>query len=188
MHSKFVRVWGQEAEQSKEQLDGHEEQMRSLEHIYKAFLAGIPQVVFLSGETGVGKTYLTEQFFKRVKKDRVMVLKTFCLETEQQMDLQPWNAIMIQLSKAVKEQRIVMGEKYLQAAEYLFPFFSQDYDKEKILPDVSIPFSYRTIKNLLLQFLVNASEQIPLILSFDNIQYMDKLSLEFFIFTGANKK
>lgn len=179
LHSKFVEVWRQEAEQSKEQLEGHEEQMRSLERIYKTFLAGIPQVVFLSGETGVGKTYLTEQFFKRVKKERVMVLKTFCLETEQQMDLQPWNAIMIQLSKAVKEQRIVMGEKYLQAAEYLFPFLGQDYDKEKILPDVSIPYSYRTIKNLLLQFLVYASEQIPLILSFDNIQYMDKLSLEF---------
>ena len=46
------------------------------------------------------------------------------------------------------------------------------------MADCTIPYSYIGIRNLFLKYILKISENYPLILVFDNVQYMDPMSLE----------
>lgn len=179
LYRSFLEVWKEEtAEESSREPEGHVEELRQLLGQYRDFLAGVPKAVLLSGESGVGKTYLAEQFLRSVKKEGHMLLKVVCLETEQEMKLQPWNVVMMQMAEAMQAYKIEVEERYLQAADSLFPFFHACPIKENLLQDTTLPYSYRSVRNLFLNFLVQSAEKVPLILFFDNIQYMDFMSLE----------
>lgn len=177
MHQRFLREWSMESENAQEET-GHEREGQVLDEAYRQFLTGKAKSILLTGESGVGKTYLTRRLTDRVPRERTMVFQVLCMETEEQMSLQPWSVVMLQIAEAVKQGKLQIGEPYLQAADWLFPFFRSG-GEEAVSADYTISYSYRATRNLLLRFFAQASRQKPMILVFDNIQYMDPISLEF---------
>lgn len=157
---------------------GHEKEKRQLRNLYRKFSGGNYENCLLTGESGVGKTYLLEQFLRQISEDSRIVFKVVCLENEQRINLQPWNVIMLQMVKAVKSRIIQTDEEYVRAAEDLFPVFLSEEGEDAFATDCTIPNSYIGIRNLFLRYILKISENNPLIIVFDNVQYMDPVSLD----------
>lgn len=180
IHQRFLKEWNQETEVETEAEipDAHTAQLKGLLKSYRKFLEGRPQALLLEGEAGCGKTYLAEELFHHIQMSDIMIFRTMCMETEKEIHLQPWNIVMIQLAEAVKDRKLHIDKRYLDAANYLFPFFSLEHSKGVVLSEDTVSYTYRAGRNLFLQFLVQTAQQIPFLLFFDNIQYMDEKSLE----------
>jgi KaiC/GvpD/RAD55 family RecA-like ATPase/tetratricopeptide (TPR) repeat protein len=58
---------------------GREQELSQLEHHMTLAMEGAGTTVFVSGEAGAGKTRLTNEFLKRVKKKGVTVLSGWCI-------------------------------------------------------------------------------------------------------------
>ena len=116
------------------------ERKRLLE-AYRRFRGGSPENLLLTGESGVGKTYLLEQFLSQIAKDDCLVFKAVCLENEQRIRFQPWNVLMLQMMKTVKDRKI-QAEDYTKIVEYLFPAFSSEEGEDAFMADCTIPYSY----------------------------------------------
>lgn len=165
-------------EKARDKTDvGHEKERKRLLEAYRRFRGGSPENLLLTGESGVGKTYLLEQFLSQIAKDDCLIFKAVCLENEQRIRFQPWNVLMLQMMKTVKDRKI-QAEDYTKTVEYLFPAFSSEEGENAFMADCTIPYSYIGIRNLFLKYILKISENYPLILVFDNVQYMDPMSLE----------
>jgi len=60
-------------------LVGRERELEELRTYLNSALAGKGTTVFVSGEAGAGKTRLVTEFLSQVKKQRVIILKGWCL-------------------------------------------------------------------------------------------------------------
>lgn len=183
LYRNLLHVWSEEGEKEEEQsgevCTGRERELQLLQASYRQFLSGVPTSVLLSGKSGVGKTYLAERFLEEITGENTIVFKAACLENEQNIVLQPWNTIMMQVNSLLKKHDFALDHKYLQAAEHLFPLFNTKEMKEPVMGDTTISYSYRATRNLLLKLFEEIGEQALVVLFFDNIQYMDETSLEF---------
>lgn len=183
LYRRMVRVWSEEGEKENEAETkpciGRERELQLLMASYRQFLSGSPTAILLSGKSGVGKTYLAERFLEEAGEEENVILRTSCMENEQNIMLQPWNTIMMQVNTFLKKKELVLDKKYLQAAEHLFPMFHDGVMKEPVLGDTSISYSYRATRNLLFRMFEEIGRQEPVLLFFDNIQFMDETGLEF---------
>lgn len=183
LYRKLLHVWSEEGEKEEEHsgevCTGRERELQLLQASYRQFLSGSPASVLLSGKSGVGKTYLAERFLEEITGENTVILRAVCLENEQNIVLQPWNTIMMQVNSLLKKQNFALDKKYLQAAELLFPLFDTQDVKEPVLGDTTISYSYRATRNLLIKLFEEIGEQVLVVLFFDNIQFMDETSLEF---------
>lgn len=179
-YNELMENWVSESEHKEDETqgDGRERERCLLRGIYRKFLAGEDETVFLAGESGIGKTYLAESFLKEIQEESVLIMRTSCLATEKNMTLQAWNTLMMELNTYLKEKNMTLPTEYLRAADQLFPLFSR---KEEIVlfEDVEISYSYRTARNLILKLFEELGRQIKVVLFLDNIQNMDASSLDF---------
>lgn len=154
------------------------EELRFLSDACGRFLNGSPTALLLTGDNGSGKTYLAERFLKLMEGHSFLTLKVSCLETEQSILLQPFNSIMMTLDQHIKKRGIEIESQYMEAASCLFPMFGS-LDSVRLFPEeISLSYSYRTTRNLLLKFFYSLSNQLPVLFFFDDIQYMDPASLD----------
>ena len=120
-----------------------------------------------------------EQLLKKIRNQEIICIRTICMETEQYMEMQSWNIALMQLAEVIKKKKLHIEEKYLQAVNEMFPFFGGEEVSEPLLLEAGSVYSRRASRNLLLHFLIQAAKQMPLVLFFDNIQYMDEISADF---------
>lgn len=187
LYEKFLEHIERETEESQteEIPESRKDAVKSLENAFGQFMSGKPQSVLLTGESGSGKTYLMEQLLKKMRNQELICIRTICMETEQYMEMQSWNIALMQLAEVIKKKKLHIEEKYLRAVNEMFPFFGEE--SEPLLLEAGTVYSRRTSRNLLLHFLIQTARQIPLILFFDNIQYMDEISADFLSFLIRTK-
>lgn len=161
------------------EIQGREEEMKCLSEAFRRFVNGEPTALILSGENGSGKTYLAEYFLTSLADESCLILRTSCMETEQAILLQPWNSIMLQLEQYIKSHDLKLEDRYLEAVSCLFPMFGSIDLSQFYLEDASISYSYRSTRNLLLKLFFTLSEQVSIVFFFDNLNYMDSISLDF---------
>ncbi|MCA5964602.1 AAA family ATPase [Blautia sp. RD014234] len=168
LYRKLLHVWSEEGEKEEEHsgevCTGRERELQLLQASYRQFLSGSPTSVLLSGKSGVGKTYLAERFLEEITGENTVILRAVCLENEQNIVLQPWNTIMMQVNSLLKKQDFALDKKYLQAAELLFPLFDTQDVKEPVLGDTTISYSYRATRNLLIKLFEEIGEQVLVVL------------------------
>lgn len=157
--------------------EGRKEELHFLSDACGRFLTGIPTALLLTGDSGSGKTYLAEYFLKLMGDHSFLTLKVSCLETEKSILLQPFNSIMMRLDQLIKNRGIQIESQYMEAASCLFPMFGS-LDSARVFSDeISLSYSYRTTRNLLLKLFYSLSDQLPVLFFFDDIEYMDPASL-----------
>lgn len=86
---------------------------------------------------------------------------------------------MLQLEQFISIRQLKIEDKYRNAFSCLFPMFGSIDTSQLYLEDSSISYSYRSVKNLLLKLFLTLSEQVSIIFLFDNLNYMDSISLDF---------
>lgn len=145
-------------------LPGREKEMDFLTKALQSFMKGLPTSILLSGEDGSGKTYLAEFFTRALSGHSFLVLQASCLETEKAVLLKPVSTMILHLKPLLDLYRLKVDLSCLEAASRLFPLSG------------SIDTS---VLGLIFRLFFSIGEQIPLVLFFDNIQYMDSASLDF---------
>ncbi|HBC27477.1 MAG TPA: transcriptional regulator [Ruminococcaceae bacterium] len=182
LHRELLSAWIESSTEEEEQptvhVIGRKEEMQYLMKSYRSFLLGTPTAIFVLGDNGVGKTYLVNHFFDSIGEDSCIVLKTICFQEEREFILQPWNTIILQLDQYIRDHNITVPANYIDHISTLFPLFGDRAPTAQVPEDVMISYNYRTTRNSVLKLFSLVGEETPIILFFDNIQFMDNLSLE----------
>ncbi len=183
LHKDLLNSWTESAAQETTAdhdylVNGREKEVQILQNSYHQFLGGTPTVIILTGENGVGKTYLLQRFLDSLDYDSTLILRAICFKEEESFSLQPWNTMILQLDRYLSKKKLRVPEKYIAIINHIFPLF-QNHDLLLSMPeDVNISYNLRAIRNTFLKLFQLVGEEIPLILAFDNLQHMDDLSLE----------
>jgi DNA-binding SARP family transcriptional activator/predicted ATPase len=185
LHRQMLRDWTEATAEEEEaenaptgQIIGRADAMGKLMKAYRDFLMGSPTALLLLGDNGVGKTYLVSHFLDSIGEESCIILRAICFQEERDFVLQPWDTIMLQLARQLRERGIEVPQSYLNHINTLFPMFSERSPGSPTPEDAAYTYSYRTARNSMMQLLSLVGEETPIILFFDNIHYMDPLSLE----------
>lgn len=182
LHRQLLSTWTEssagEPEQPPVHVIGRTNEMQFLMKAYRSFLMGTPTSLLLLGDNGVGKTYLVNHFLDSIGEDSCIILKTICFQEERDFMLQSWNTIIMQLDQHIKSNQIEVPANYISYINTLFPLFGDCAPTMQVPEDIMTSYNYRTARNSVLKLFSLVGEEVPIILFFDNIQFMDNLSLE----------
>ncbi|MFV0498102.1 MAG: AAA family ATPase [Candidatus Fimivivens sp.] len=182
LHRELLSAWTEstsvEQEQAPVHVIGRAAEMQLMMKAYRDFLLGTTTTLLILGENGVGKTYLVNSFLDSIGEDACIVLKTICFQAEREFILQPWNTIMLQLDQQIRSRNMTVPASYTSYINTLFPLFGDSEQASRVPEDIMTSYNYRTARNSVLKLLSYVGEENPIILLFDNIQFMDHHSLE----------
>lgn len=182
LHKELLNAWTEstsaEETTAAVKIDGRDREIQFLTKSYHKFLSGTPTAILLAGENGVGKTYLMNHFLDMVDYESCLVLRSVCFQAEREFLFQPWNSIMMQLDQYISQENIQVPQRYLSTIASIFPLFGNQTMPSHLPEDINVSYNYRAARNSVLKLFSVISENIPVILSFDNLQFMDSLSLE----------
>lgn len=132
--------------------------------------------VIISGEAGIGKTRLKEEFLRRVRKQAVL-LEADCYQAEAEYMLKPWHQVIARLADLVREEGLSVAPHKAEKIAGLFPAF------ERVLTE--IPAADRGMQGTVrfqqavegvLELLKNLGSGKNQVLVFEDIQWMDQMS------------
>ena len=148
-----------------------------LKNTYRNFVNGRVQAVIVSGENGIGKTYLVQSLLESIKEDDTLILSTFCFSQEKNTLFYPWNSIMLQLDDYIQKQGLQIPPGYIQAVAQFFPTFGNQSSTDPTIPfDLANTLNLRAVQNGIFRILSQITEQVPVLLVFDNLHFADQSS------------
>lgn len=162
---------------SKKFFFGRYEELKCLENNYLKFKNGIENTsILILGEAGIGKTKLKEKFLEGIPKNDAFILETSCYQFEKEYILKPWNNIIVKLSKIIKTNAISIPKSCESIIASFFPEFSKNYsDNLKLIESSNL--KYEIIGNALEDVLKIVSSHKKILLVFEDIQWLDPMSL-----------
>lgn len=182
LYRELLNTWTQDSTEedrsAPSDIIGRQEEICRLTHLYHEFLSGRPVAVFLSGDNGVGKSHLLNYFLDSLEDDDCLVLRSLCFHQEKHFAFHPWNNIMMQLDRYVQNHQLEISPRSLTTITSLFPVFGSSNPVAHMPENVEVNFNSRTIRNSILKLFALVGRETPVVLSFDNIHFMDSYSLE----------
>ncbi|QXE17473.1 BTAD domain-containing putative transcriptional regulator [Clostridium sp. 001] len=162
---------------SKEFFFGRYEELKCLEAAYLKFKNEIQaKSILILGEAGIGKTKLKEKFLEGISQNDIFILETFCYPLEKDYILKPWNNIILKLSKIIRTTNISIPLSCENIIASFFPEFSKNYSGNLKLIE-SNNLKYEIIGNALGDILRIVSSHKKIMLVFEDIQWLDSMSL-----------
>lgn len=185
LYYRIVDEWNSSTYHMEEQSDhpifGKEAALRSLLSVCSRPLSdrGCP-CILLEGAAGVGKTYLLDHVLGHYDFSDRLVLRTNCYQSETGVPLAPWNSIMLSLLSELEARGLDVPDTYLKTAADLFPGLSRKCGEGYTASDEQYPLqhNYHVAQESALLILAMAARQIPLLLVFEDIHWIDRTSVE----------
>jgi len=136
--------------------------------------------MLVEGEAGVGKTYLLDHILGQYDFSDRLVCRCSCYQSEQQTPLAPWSAVMLTIAAEIQSRRLNVPESYLKTAAGLFPCLTANFSSGFAESDAAYPLqtNYHVVQEGVLLLFSTVARQIPLLLVFEDIHWMDKNSCE----------
>lgn len=180
LYYRIVDEWNASTSQAEKDTDclllGKEQALRKLLLLCngKVGMRRQPCVV-LEGEAGVGKTYLLDHILTHYDFSDWLICRSFCYQTETGVFLAPWNSIMLELAAELELRHIAIPETYVKTAAVLFPGLSPDIGEQLAVSDQDYPLqaSRHAAQRSVLAMFSMVAKQIPLLLVFEDIHWMD---------------
>ena len=185
LYYRIVDEWNSSTYRIEEQSDhpifGKDDALHSLLSVCSRPLSdrGCP-CILLEGAAGVGKTYLLDHVLGHYDFSDRLVLRTNCYQSETGVPLAPWNSIMIGLLSELEARGLAVPDTYLKTAADLFPGLSMKCGEGYTAPDENYPLqhNYHVAQESALVILAMAARQIPLLLVFEDVHWIDRTSVE----------
>ncbi|WP_432666339.1 AAA family ATPase [Wukongibacter baidiensis] len=159
-----------------------EKEIKIFNNRFKTFLnkrtAGCLMVY---GEAGAGKTTLISSFMEKHSNKCITVLKTECFQAVQDYVLEPWNAILEQLIENINIDEIDISDLKKQILGCFFPTL---FDNKKLDLDVLLSnekFKVQFVVEIVSELITKIAKKHPIIITIEDIQWCDKVSIELFI-------
>jgi len=157
-------------------LVGRDEEIKRLMHCLDSALSGKGTTVFVYGEAGVGKTRLVNEFLALAKKMGAKILSGWCL-SEAAIPYFPFTeAFNTYMSTISDEKAKSTMKKQMGITGWLKgPEFVKESKAHELFstPEIERDRTFEAVARVLLQL----SDQEPLILFLDDLQWADHLSL-----------
>ena len=185
LYYRIVDEWNSSTYRIEEQSDhpifGKDDALHSLLSVCSRPLSdrGCP-CILREGAAGVGKTYLLDHVLGHYDFSDRLVLRTNCYQSETGVPLAPWNSIMIGLLSELEARGLAVPDTYLKTAADLFPGLSMKCGEGYTAPDENYPLqhNYHVAQESALVILAMAARQIPLLLVFEDVHWIDRTSVE----------
>lgn len=152
-----------------------------LKSIYEAFLNGKSEFTLVSGESGVGKSYLLNEFIQNINPEQAAAFRAPSFSIEQGNPLQTWNFLLMQIDEFIEDNSIQIPTHYVQAIARLFPAFGisiTDAIDISAQSEVGGNYGFLAAKNCIIRMFSLISKTKKIVLLFDDLQYMDTMSLD----------
>ena len=185
LYYRIVNEWNQSTyrveEQSANPIFGKEAALRSLLSVCNRPLAerSCP-CILVEGAAGVGKTYLLDHVLNHYDFSDRMVLRACCYQSESGVPLAPWNSVMLSLISELDVRGISIPDAYLKTAAGLFPCLALKCGQGYASSDGNYPLqhNYHVAQESALLMFTMVARQIPLLLVFEDIHWIDRTSVE----------
>lgn len=139
--------------------------------------------ILIVGEAGIGKTRLKERFLENVDESNLYVIKSSCYQAEEKYPFKPWNQIFSILSEIIKEEDIEIPRLWKNIIVPLFPSFDPDIEASAYtLVERADDVKYKVMEEAVLEVLKRTSRKKKLILTFEDIHWMDATSIRLLSF------
>ncbi|WFD11367.1 AAA family ATPase [Tepidibacter hydrothermalis] len=151
-----------------------DEEIKYILDNYNKFIKGKDsKSILITGEFGIGKTKLKNEIVNNVNKEDAYIIDVTCYEGERESFLKPWNDILINLTKIIKDQNINIPKSWKKNIDTIFPVFDINYENcEKV--DL---LKVELIKNTIISMITKVSLCKKIIVLVDDIHWMDKDSI-----------
>ena len=184
LYYKIADQWNEcsaQPEEPRETLMGKEAALRELLALC-GMGAGTRQGpgLLLTGEAGVGKTYLLDHFLSHHDLSGWMVCRGYCYQTEMGGSLAVWNSIIMALVAELELRHIPIPANYARTAAALFPGLAPGREARLTGLDCDFPLQsdyYTALRSVLTIFSI-AARKTPILLVFEDIHWMDRSSME----------
>lgn len=133
-----------------------------------------PRSMVLIGEAGVGKSHLLNYFLKNARLEQWTVVTASCFKSHQREQLHPWQVIMASLHTISETEGIKIPKALAYIAASLFPIFYADIKQP---PSMNFTLNSGAAYEGVLSILSQISARKPLMLVFEDIQWMDSASV-----------
>ena len=143
----------------------------------EGFLQGSgSQTLLIRGEAGSGKTILKDALVEELPPE-VAVIQTNCFKPEQNILLRPWTGIVEGLGNLIRREKISVPNMDPGRLFELFPQMDMSGDREAGLAEIKDLLKFDAIFHTLYTAMETVSEKRKLLFIFEDIQWMDPLSL-----------
>jgi len=170
-------------------LIGRDVELAALEQALALSRRGLPQVVFLEGPSGLGKTALVQHFLRGVRQTPSAVVLSGRCYAREALPYKAFDAIIDALSRFLSRLPEASAAELLprnrRALTSLFPVLERvpiidAWDSLARLPSAPVERRERAFAALK-ELLGRVSDQGPLVLTIDNLEWGDKDSAELLV-------
>lgn len=157
---------------------GRKTEMQFLKKNFRNFLADKEgKSVIIIGEAGVGKTALKEKFISSIEDD-VYIFQAECYQVEKVYLLKTWNSIISKLSETIESENISIPTIWTHIISAIFPeiYKSGENSNIKLIENIDT-LKYEVVGDALVELLKKVTEKKKVIFVFEDIQWMDAMSL-----------
>ncbi len=167
-----------------------DEILKELEHHMNEVSAANGRVIFLKGETGVGKTALAEEFMERCKEEGFEILRGRCLYYESGDPYLPFFDALDEYIGEDQEEDVnepedmmpgmMVGSSIDTSEEYtpmsLMGTAVQDEEEEEMSRDISLADRREMMFSKITNLVLELSKKQPILLYLDDLQWIDDSS------------
>jgi len=134
--------------------------------------------IIVSGEAGIGKTYLLEKICSNIDTENFLMLHSTCHEAESAFFLKPWSLIFEILGEYIVDNSIPLTFPQKEIISYMFPNFNKNSNTNKFDNIENLDETrYQIATGAIEELFINVSKFKKIIFAFDDIQWMDNMSL-----------
>lgn len=133
--------------------------------------------MIVSGETGIGKTRLVNEFIDQVKDD-VIIIRTQCYLAEKNYLLKPWNPVFLKIYEIASREKIKMPSQWEGVIAYTNPNHDSliNFRNIDLLSNME-NLRFQIIEEAITSSLSKISKNKKVLLVIDDLQWMDEMSL-----------
>lgn len=165
-----------------------DEELIGKDHAYRRLFAlcnrmqaaSDPGFCLVSGEAGVGKTYLLDYMFRQFDLSDGIVIRVRCFYSEMSSSFAPWHTVMTSVASELSMRHIEVSPGCRQMAGRLFPCLCME--GPAVSSELSEEINYGTDHSMACEGVLSLFSQIlhaaPLLLVFEDIHWMDPDSID----------
>ena len=165
---------------------GRQAESRCLDQTYAGTRRGRGRVVWVTGEPGIGKTRLLQDFIARYQGETQVLVGRACADTQ----LHPYFPIVQALRPALKDKAVLkrIPTTWLAKATHLFPELREHLPSrvETNLPSENRQARAHLFEALRQVVLALADGPLPLVFCLDDLQWCDRTTLDWLAYLAQS--
>lgn len=157
---------------------GRNKELTLLKNNYNDFILNKPaRAPIVIGEAGIGKSSLICKFLSTINTNKINVISTVCYQAEEEYLLKPWNNVFNQISNIINSENVKVSQELIEIISCIFPTFQFDKRNHANIYKSMDMIKYQAAEEAAIKILNECTKNKKLILFFDDIQWIDKLSI-----------